>query len=102
MGFGFVKIKILASAKEDLKEGFFFYEFQGKGIGSYFLESLSADIESLRLFAGIHNIHFDKYHRLLSKRFPFAVYYRIQEVEIRVYAVIDCRKDPAWIRQKLQ
>lgn len=97
-----MKIKILESAKEDLKEGFHFYEFQERGIGKYFLEALSADIESLRLFAGAHSIHFGKYHRLLSKRFPFAIYYRIEENEVRIYAVIDCRRDPAWIRRRLE
>ncbi len=97
-----MKIKILQSAKEDLKEGFHFYEFQESGIGRYFLEALSADIESLRLFAGIHSVYFDRYYRLLSKRFPFAIYYRIQKNEVRVYAVIDCRRNPAWIRQRLQ
>ena len=84
MGFGFVKIKILKSAKEDLKEGFYFYELQQKGLGNYFLEALSADIESLRIFAGVHGIHFDRYYRLVSKRFPFATYYRIEENEIRI------------------
>ncbi len=32
-----MKIKILESAKEDLKDGFHFYEFQERGIGNYFL-----------------------------------------------------------------
>ena len=97
-----MKIKILKSAKKDLKDGYDFYERQQSGIGAYFLESLFADIESLKLFAGIHNIHFEKYHRLLSKRFPFAIYYQIVDPEIRVYAVVDCRKKPAWIRKNLQ
>ncbi len=97
-----MKIQILESAKDDLRNGYKFYELQQKGIGAYFLESLSADIESLKLFAGIHSIHFEKYHRLLSKRFPFAVYYRVFDHEIRVYAILDCRKDPAWIRDNLQ
>jgi hypothetical protein len=97
-----MKLKILESAKEDLKEGFYFYESQERNVGSYFLESLFSDIESLRLFGGIHSIHFGKYHRLLSKRFPFAVYYRVEENEVRVYAVLDCRRDPAWIRNRLQ
>jgi hypothetical protein len=43
MGIGSMKIKILESAKEDLKEGFHFYEFQERGIGKYFLEALSVD-----------------------------------------------------------
>ena len=97
-----MKIRILESAKQDLREGFHFYESQETGIGSYFLESLFSDIESLRLFAGIHSVHFRRYHRLLSKRFPFAVYYRIEEDEARVYAILDCRRDPAWIRRRLQ
>ncbi|RLC12428.1 MAG: type II toxin-antitoxin system RelE/ParE family toxin, partial [Deltaproteobacteria bacterium] len=33
-----MKIRILESAKEDLKEGFYFYELQRKGVGKYFLE----------------------------------------------------------------
>jgi hypothetical protein len=39
-----MKIKILESAKQDLREGFYFYESQEAGIGSYFLESLISDI----------------------------------------------------------
>ncbi len=97
-----MKIKILESAKEDLKEGYYFYDIQKRGLGDYFLESLYSDIESLKLYAGIHNIHFGKYHRLLSKRFPFAIYYRIENHEVLIYAVLDCRRDPAWIRKKLR
>ncbi len=95
-------IKILQSAKQDLLEGYDFYERQKNGIGSYFLETLFADIESLKLFAGIHSIHFESYHRLLSKRFPFAIYYKVVDYEVRIYAVVDCRKKPAWIREKLR
>ncbi len=97
-----MKIRILKSARGDLKEGYHFYELQQEGLGSYFLESLYSDIESLKLFAGIHSIHFQKYHRLLSKRFPFSIYYRLEENEVRIYAVIDCRKNPAGIRKRLK
>jgi hypothetical protein len=97
-----VNIKILGSATEDLREGFFFYESQEEGLGSYFLESVFSDIESLRLFAGMHSVHFGRYHRLLSKRFPFAVYYRVEEDEAAVYAVLDCRRDPAWARNRIK
>ena len=97
-----MKIKILESAKEDLKEGVRFYEFQQKGVGKYFINSLMSEIDSLRTNAGIHNVLFGKYYRLLSKKFPFAIYYRIEGNEVRVYAVVDCRRNPAWTRQKLQ
>ncbi|MCP4403444.1 MAG: type II toxin-antitoxin system RelE/ParE family toxin [bacterium] len=97
-----MNISILESAQDDLKEGYYFYELQEQGVGRYFLEAISADIESLRLFAGIHSLRFGKYYRLLSKRFPFAVYYCIEGQNVRVYAVLDCRRNPAWIRKRLQ
>ena len=64
-----MKIKILTSAVEDLHSGRLFYENQGEGIGEYFFDSLFSDIDSLVLYAGIHQKVFG-YHRLLSKRFP--------------------------------
>jgi plasmid stabilization system protein ParE len=97
-----MKIIILKSAKRDLKEGFTFYESRQAGLGSYFLETLFSDIESLRLFAGIHSVHFGNYYRLLSHRFPFAVYYRIKNNDIRIHAIVDCRKNPAWIRNRFR
>ncbi len=93
-------ILVLPSARDDLAEGFDFYESQETGLGGYFLESLLSDIESLRLYAGIHSKRFG-FHRLLSKRFPFAVYYEHERKTVRVCAVLDCRHDPETLRKKL-
>jgi hypothetical protein len=58
-------------------------------------------VDSLRLYAGIHLKAHD-FHRLLSKRFPFAIYYDQAEVTVRVWAVLDCRRNPNWIRRRLK
>ena len=89
-----MRIEILESAREDLVSGMLFYERQRPGLGSYFLDSVFADIDSLLLFAGIHPVVFERYYRLLAKRFPFAIYYRTEGEVIRIYAVLDCRRDP--------
>ncbi len=65
-----MKIKILNSANQDLIDGYCFYEKQVEGLGIYFLDTLYSDIDSLKIYAGIHSIRFEKYHCLLSKRFP--------------------------------
>jgi plasmid stabilization system protein ParE len=96
-----MKIRILDLAEEDLIQGFAFYEEQQAGIGDYFLDSLSSDIDSLRLYAGIHPAHFERYHRLLAKRFPFAIYYTVSDDTVSIHAVLDCRQNPAWIRERL-
>ena len=59
---------------------------------------MKADIESLRITGGVHGVAYRDYHRLLCKTFPFAVYYTKSGREITIYAVVDCRRDPAWIR----
>jgi plasmid stabilization system protein ParE len=96
-----MKIVILPSARNDLADGFQFYENQEAGLGGYFLESLFSDIDSLRLYAGIHRMVFGS-HRLLSKRFPYAIYYTREPEVILVKAVLDCRRDPTSHRQKLR
>jgi len=89
-------LRILSAASRDLLRGKRFYEKQAEGLGDYFLDSLFSDIDSLIVYAGIHN-KFREYFCLLAKRFPYAVYYRIESDEIRVYRVLDCRQDPSKI-----
>jgi len=60
-----------------------------------------ADIDSLRIHAGVHQVFFGGYHRMLAKRFPYSVYYRIQDKAILVYAVLDNRRHPDWTRRRL-
>jgi plasmid stabilization system protein ParE len=95
-----MRIKILSAAEKDIEEGYRFYESQFLGLGSYFLDSLYSDIDSLAYFGGNHQEVFG-YYRQLSKRFPFAVYYRIIDNVIVVFAVLDCRRNPSWIRKRL-
>lgn len=95
-----MKVLVLDDATADLADGFRFYESQSDGLGEYFLDALWSDINSLRLFGGLHSVHHG-YHRLLSKRFPFAVYYRVDEGVARVRAILDCRRDPGLVTWRL-
>ncbi|HWY74670.1 MAG TPA: type II toxin-antitoxin system RelE/ParE family toxin [Verrucomicrobiae bacterium] len=95
-----MKIRILASGIADLERGKDFYERQGEGLGQYFMDSLFSDIDSLALYAGTHSTHWG-YFRLLSKRFPYAVYYRIDNDVIQVWRVLDCRQHPRKIKRAL-
>jgi plasmid stabilization system protein ParE len=88
-----MKIRILSLAVGDLQAGRDFYEHQQAGLGSYFLDTLYSDIEALLLHAGIHARHFG-YFRSLSKRFPYAIYYKISGEDIEIWRVLDCRQNP--------
>ena len=98
-----MRVRVLPSAKVDLRHGIRFYEIQEEGLGAYFLDSLSADIDSLQLLAGIHPMRRDQ-HRFLAERFPYWIYYRIDGEVAYVVAVLDARQDPAKIlrREKIE
>lgn len=93
---------ITDSAELDLDRGFDFYESQSVGLGRYFIDCLSTDIDSLRLFAGIHPKPLLGFHRTQSKRFPYCIYYDFADDCAYVAAVLDARQNPAHIQARLQ
>ncbi len=95
-----MRIQVLNEAEQDLIDGFRFYESRETGLGSYFLDSLIADIDSLQLYAGIHPVVFG-YHRMLAQRFPYAIYYDVSHSTARVWAVLDCRRNPLITKARL-
>ena len=99
-----MKIKDVILIKEvanDLKDGKSFYDQREAGVGDYFWDSIIADIESLVIYAGIHNRRYGL-HRMLAKRFPYALYYEIKDEIAYVVAVLPMRRDPLWIKRKLE
>jgi hypothetical protein len=96
-----VKIEILSLAEQDLLDGYHFYERQAVGLGNYFLENIYLAIESLEKYAGIHLKPHQNYHRLLSKKIPFAIYYTVDNDTTFIQAVVDCRRHPKWIQRHL-
>ncbi|WP_430453421.1 type II toxin-antitoxin system RelE/ParE family toxin [Rhodopirellula europaea] len=71
-------VNISSDAEADIADGFWFYEGQNIGLGDYFRSSIIADIDSLAIYGGIHEQVYG-YHRLLSRRFPFTIYYRVDQ-----------------------
>ena len=96
-----MKIEILSIAMVDIQSGQRFYEQQQERLGAYFLNTLFSDIDALLLYAGVHQQFFG-YYRALSKRFPFAIYYRVSEQTIQVWRVLDCRQKPSRIADALR
>ena|SRR6185369_10649061 len=88
-----MKIRLLRSALLDLADGRRFYERQGAGLGDYFFETVFAEIDTLAVHGGVHR-QMRGYHRLLTRKFPYAVYYKILVGEVVVFRVLDCRQDP--------
>jgi plasmid stabilization system protein ParE len=94
-------VELRLEARQDLVEGALFYEEQREGLGDYFTDCLFGDLARLEREAGIHATVFGL-HRKLSKRFPFAIYYRVEGSVIDVVAILDCRRDPEVIAARFR
>ncbi len=95
-----MRVLILSSAEDDLREGFWFYESRQADVGEHFLQCLFRDIDALGKQAGVHRVEHG-FHRRLCERFPCAIYYTLEDGLVRVWRILDLRRDPAWIRQQL-
>ena len=94
-------VQISDDALEDPNNGYLFYEAQESGLGEYFAACLRADIEGLRISAGVHRVVYRDYCRLLSKVFPYGIFYTVERECAVVWAVADLRRSPEWVRQRL-
>ena len=94
-------VGLSSDALEDIEDARAFYERQEDGLGEYFASCMVSDLESLTFFAGIHSVWFG-HHRMLCKRFPFAVYYDVLDDLALGVAVLDMRRNPATIKDRLK
>ena len=95
-----MEVEILESAHNDMLEGYWFYERRQPRLGDYFTDTLYGEMGSLQLYAGIHPRRMG-FLMKLSKVFPYAIYYDVEDGEAMVYAVLSTKRDPDWIRAHL-
>ena len=95
-----MKVVIESAAYQDVDLVSDFYESQEPGVDAYFVQQFARTARSLATTGGIHAKKFD-FHFCLVERFPVAMYYKVEEEEVRIRAVLDCRRDPRWISRQL-
>lgn len=100
-------IRLLDAAERDLERGSDFHESRDSGLGAYFVDCLLSDIESLKLFAGVHAKRFGLY-RMESKRFPYSIYYDVADDydvadgRVDIYGVFGDRQRPEAVEASLR
>jgi len=95
-----MQVIALRDVREDLLEGKQFYDSIELGVGDYFWDSIMGDIKSLVLYGGIHS-HKHGLYRMPAKRFPYSIYYTVDQNRVHVIAVLPMRQDPQMIKEKL-
>ncbi len=96
-----MKIQLLRTAFDDIVLAQEFYEQQQNGLGIYFQDAIFSDIDALALYAGDH-VQVFEFYRALSRTFPYAIYYKLDDETVVVWHVLDCRAKPSNLKRKLK
>jgi len=82
-------------AEVELAEAFDWYEQQVVGLGNRFLLSIDAAINSIRRDPLQYPIIYKDIRRALTRRFPYQVFFTIDNLQIVVIAVFHGMRNPS-------
>ena len=89
-----LRVRFAPEAARDLEEAAHWYEEQRKGLGSAFMLSIEASLASIKRNYESFPIVCGSTRRALTKRFPYGVFFEIEEAEIIVLAIFHLCRDP--------
>lgn len=89
-------------AEADIESAFGWYEEQRPGLGAEFIASVDEAIEDIQEQPGLHPRIYRSARRVLLNRFPYAVYYLLQNDMIEVVACMHFRRHPRRWRERLR
>ncbi len=89
-----MKLRYTARAKEDIDLAFAWYERQRRGLGFEFLDCVEASVQLILENPEMYTICYSSFRGCVVRRFPFSIFYTIEDKEIVVHPVFDNRQDP--------
>lgn len=88
---------VLPEAEKDIAQAQSWYERQRKGLGNQLIEALDKTFSVIRDTPEIHAAEYKSVRRVMLKRFPYIVYYRILQHSVEIIAVLHgSRDDQLW------
>ena len=85
---------IRPEAKTDLLDAFHWYQKQRPGLGLDFKLCVDEVISKIQRALLIHKVISDGIRRSVTRRFPFGIFYLVENERIIILAVLHARRDP--------
>jgi plasmid stabilization system protein ParE len=93
-------VLVRPAAAADIEEAFLWYERKRPGLGEEFLEIVNAAMGDIAAHPARHPVIYRNTRRLLLRRFPYALYYRVHDDDIIVVACMHGRRSPKRWQQR--
>lgn len=86
----------------EVQEAFARYEGEHAGLGLEFLRCVEAGLAQIARAPLSRPLYYAKARRLYLRRFPFSIYYIVEEAFISIAAVFHSRRDPRVLFSRLE
>ncbi len=94
------EIFVQREAQLEVQEIFDYYEQKSEGLGFEFMRSLDATLQSVRRNPLSYQAIYKESRRVLLRKFPYALFYVVEETRIVVIACFNQKRHPIdWLRR---
>ena len=87
------RLVIRPRAEADLRDARSWYESQRAGLGVEFLAQIDATIQVLIRDPQRHPVYYCGFRRVLARRFPYKLFYRLEGDRIIMFRILHVRRD---------
>lgn len=94
-------LRFLPEVEDDVIGGYAWYEEKATGLGEEFLRMFYAFTQEIARNPLLYRKVFRDFRRRLLRRFPYAIYFRIDGQEIVVFGLFHCARNPDIVRREL-
>lgn len=96
-----LKLIIKPQAEEDVKEAAKWYNTAREGLGNDFLLALEAKLNAISRNPEAFQLVYKKVRRALTDRFPYGIFFIVENNKVFVIAIIHtCRNPKVWRKRK--
>ena len=95
-------LRFLPAVEADALTGYTWYEEKARGLGEEFLRMVYAYAREIPRNPLLYPKVYQEFRRRLLRRFPYAIYFRIENEAIVVFGLFHCARNPRTIRAQLQ
>lgn len=94
-------MRFLPQVETDVLNGYLWYEPKAVGLGEEFLRVSYACFDGLARNPMAHQKVHGELGRCLLRRFPYAIYFRVETDLVVVFGLFHCARDPRKLRTEL-
>lgn len=87
------RVVIRPNAEADLREAWLWYESLHPGLGDDLLLEVRAAISRLEIDPERHPFYYRNFRRLLTRRFPYKLFYRVESDHVVIFRLLHARRE---------